>query len=257
MTMHSEEWIYGLNPVIEALRAGRNIKVVYLSSGRHEKIREVRREAEKRDVAVEIADSVFFDERFRKGHQGVAARVFQRGYTGLDDLLAIPAASREMPLFVILDGIEDPRNFGAILRSAEASGVHGIVIQSRRSAGLGPEAAKASAGAVEYVPVCMVPNVKHAIRKMKDFGITIIGAEAGEGPAIWEVDLNVPVAVVIGSEGKGARRTVRENCDIITSIPMKGKIGSLNVSVAAGIVFFEILRQRYSKAKNSGESSRE
>ena len=242
--MRTEEWIYGFNPVLEALRAGRSIKIVYVSSGRHEKVDEIRKEAEMRGVPVETAGQTFFDSRFAKGHQGVAARVFQKGYITVDELLAIPSRRNETPLFVILDGIEDPGNFGAILRSADASGVHGVVIQSHRSATLGSGVSKASAGAVEYVPVSMVPNIKHAIREMKEKGIRVIGAEAGDYPAIWEVDLTVPLSVVIGSEGKGSRKTVREKCDMMVNIPMKGRINSLNASVAAGILLFEILRQR-------------
>ncbi len=247
--MHSGEWIYGLNPVLEALRAGRNIRALYVSSGRHEKVGQVRKEAETRGVSVETSDPGFFDKRFPKGHQGVAARVVPKGYVSLDELLAIPAERSEAALFVILDGIEDPRNFGAILRTSDAAGVHGVVIPSHRATGLGPEVAKASAGAVEYVPVSMVSNIKHAMREMKEKGITVVGSEAGDYPALWEADFTVPLALVIGSEGKGARKTVRENCDIITNIPMTGKVNSLNASVAAGVVLFEILRQRYAKKK--------
>lgn len=246
--MHSEEWIYGINPVLEALRAGRRIRRIYVSSGRHEKTGQVRHEAGKSRVPVEIADISFFD-RFPKGHQGVAARVVQKGYISIDELLTIPEKKNEIALFVILDGIEDPRNFGAILRSADAAGVHGVIIQSHRSVSLGSEVAKTSAGAVEYVPVSVVPNIKHAMREMKEKGIAVIGSEAGEYPALWETDLSGPLAVVIGSEGQGARKTVKENCDIIVTIPMKGEINSLNASVAAGVALFEILRQRYLKNK--------
>jgi 23S rRNA (guanosine2251-2'-O)-methyltransferase len=249
MIVHSEEWIYGLNPVFEALRAGRNIKTVYVSSGRHEKASQLRHVAEQRGIPVETPDPIFFDSRFPKGHQGVAARVAQKSYISLDELLAVPEKRNEPALFVILDGIEDPRNFGAILRSSDAAGVHGVVIQSHRSASLGPEAAKTSAGAVEHIPVSMVPNIKYAMREMKEKGIMVVGSEAGDYPALWEADLTVPLALVVGSEGKGTRKTVKENCDIIVNIPMKGKIKSLNASVAAGIVLFEILRQRSIKNK--------
>jgi 23S rRNA (guanosine2251-2'-O)-methyltransferase len=249
MIMHSEEWIYGLNPVFEALRAGRNIKTVYVSSGRHEKAGQLRHVAEQRGIPVETPDPTFFDSRFPKGHQGVAARVVQKGYISLDELLAVPEKRNEPALFVILDGIEDPRNFGAILRSSDAAGVHGVVIQSHRSASLGPEVAKTSAGAVEHIPVSMVPNIKHAMREMKEKGIVVVGSEAGDYPALWEADLTVPLALVIGSEGKGARKTVKEKCDIIVNIPMRGKIKSLNASVAAGVALFEILRQRSIKNK--------
>lgn len=247
--MRSEEWIYGLNPVLEAFRAGRKIKTVYVASGRHEKAEMVRQEAGKRGIPVETPSPAFFDGRFPKGHQGIAARVVQKGYLALDDLLAIPAKKGEPALFIVLDGIEDPRNFGAILRSADAAGGHGVVIQSHRAATPGPEAAKASAGAVEYVPVSMVPNIKHAMRVMKEEGISVAGLEADGDIALWDADLTVPLALVIGSEGKGARKTVRENCDIMVTIPMMGKVNSLNASVAAGIALFEILRQRSIKKK--------
>jgi 23S rRNA (guanosine2251-2'-O)-methyltransferase len=245
--MRREEWIYGSNPVLEALRAGRNIRTVYLCSGRHEKVKveEIRREAEIRGVQVEAADHPFFDSRFPKGHQGVAARAFQKEYLSIEELISGVSGAKGAPLLVILDGIEDPRNLGAIMRSVDAAGGHGIVIQSHRSASPGPEASKASAGAVEHVAVSVVSNIKHAMRQMKESGITVIGAESGDYPAIWDVDLTVPLAVIIGSEGRGMRKTVRENCDMIVTIPMKGKINSLNASVAAGILLFEILRQRY------------
>lgn len=242
--MPLEEWIYGLNPVLEALKAGRDIKVVYIAASRHEKVMHIRKGAEIRRIPVETAEPSFFDSRFPKGHQGVAAKVVQKGYMSLNDLLIIPSKKNEMPLLVVLDSIEDPRNFGAILRSADAAGAHGVIIQSHRSVGLGPEVSKTSAGAVEYVPVSIVTNIKHAIRVMKENGIKVVGAEAGVHAAVWEMDLNIPLAIVIGSEGKGIRKTVGENCDIMVSLPMYGKINSLNVSVAAGILLFEVLRQR-------------
>jgi len=245
--VHPQEWIFGFNPVLEALKAGRNIKAVYLSSGRHERVSEIRKAAQLRGVPVEFADTIFFDSRFPKGHQGVAARVVQRGYVSLDDLISIASRKNEIPLFILLDSIEDPRNFGAILRTADAAGVHGVVIQSHRSVSLGPEVAKTSAGAVEYVSVSMVSNIKHAISEMKERGIMIMGAESGARAPIWDMDLTRPLAVVVGSEGKGIRRTVKEKCDFVGSIPMRGKINSLNVSVATGIFLFEIVRQRYGK----------
>lgn len=241
------DWIYGVNPVLEALFAGRDIKGIYISSSRNERVSQILKEAEKRRIPVNTRASGFFDTNFPKGHQGIAARVLQKQPEGLADLLNIPSNKKETPLFIILDGIEDPRNFGAILRSAEAAGVHGVVIQSHRAAKLGPEVSKASAGAIEYVPVSVVPNIKHAIRAMKELGIMIIGAEAGDHPAIWHIDLTIPLAVVIGSEGQGLRMTVKEACDKKVSLPMRGKINSVNASVAAGIFLFEILRQRFVK----------
>lgn len=247
--MQPEQWIFGIHPVLEALKSGRNITTVYVSSGRHERVSEIRKAAEIRGIPVEFPHTAFFDSRFPKGHQGVAARAVQRAYLSLDDLIAIPSKKKEIPLFMLLDSIEDPRNFGAILRTADAAGVHGVVVQSYRSVSLGPEVGKTSAGAVEYVPVSMVSNIKHAIRELKEKGIMIIGAESGVHAPIWDVDLTQPLAVVMGSEGKGLRRTVREHCDFTGSIPMRGKINSLNVSVAAGIFLFEIVRQRYGNSR--------
>jgi 23S rRNA (guanosine2251-2'-O)-methyltransferase len=248
MKEHAQEWLYGLNPVLEALRAGRRIKTLYIYAGRHEKVAAIRTEADARGVpVVVVTESAFFDDRFPKGHQGIAARISRRKYVPIDELLLIPGQRGEEPFFVILDLIEDPRNLGGILRSSEAAGVHGVVIQERRAAGLGPEASKASAGASEYLPVSMVPNIKHAMHKMKESGIKLIGAEAGSADPPWALDLSGPAALVVGSEGAGLRRTVREGCDVLTSLPMRGMVNSLNTSVAAGVLIYEILRQRSKK----------
>ena len=163
------------------------------------------------------------------------------------ELLNIPEKRNETPLFLILDCIEDPGNVGAIVRSADAAGVHGVVIQEHRSAGLGPAVSKASAGAVEYVPVSRVSNIKHAISEMKERGITIIGAESGSGNMPWDVDFSVPAGLVIGSEYRGLRKTVAEKCDFVVSIPMRGRVNSLNVSAASAVLMFEVLRQRMRK----------
>lgn len=246
-------WIYGLNPVLEALRAGRNIKDILISSSRHEKVAEIIQEAGKRKIPVKITDPDFFDRTFRKGHQGVAAKVALKEYVPLDELLDIPLKNKELPLFLILDCIEDPRNLGAILRVADASGVHGVIIQAYRSVNLDAEVSKVSAGAVEYVPVSQVVNIKHAIQAMKQQGITVVGAEAGAKDLVWDMDFQVPLALVIGSEGKGLRKTVSETCDVLVSIPLKGRINSLNVSVATGIFIFEILRQRLKYNLKNGD----
>lgn len=244
----SKSWIYGLNPVLEALRAGREIDAIYIYAGRRREVETLQREAEIKNIPVRVMhDAGFFDGRFPKGHQGIAAEVAQRLYTDIEELLQIPDKKKEVPFFVILDLLEDPRNLGAVIRTAEAAGVHGIVIQERRAAGLGPEAVKASAGASEYLAVASVTNIKHAIEKMKEQGIGIVGAEADAPLSAWEADLGGPIALVIGSEGKGIRRTVKERCDMLVSLPMQGKINSLNTSVSAGILIYEILRKRSSK----------
>lgn len=247
-----EEWIYGLNPVREALRSGRSISAVYLSSSRREKVLELEQLLAARGMQVRKVEESFFEERFPKGHQGIAARVEPRSYTELDQMILTPRKKGQMPLFLVLDGIEDPRNFGSILRVADAGGVHGIVIQSHRSASLTPEAVKASSGASEHVQISMVPNIKHAMRLMKESGITIVGAEAEGTKTVWEVDLSGPVALVVGSEGEGMRKTVKDLCDLILCLPMQGQVNSLNASVASGIIVFEIMRQRMQKNKIIG-----
>ncbi len=242
-----EEWIYGLNPVLEAVRSGREVKVVFLSLARRDKVSEIEAEVSSRGIKINREDNLFFDNKFSKGHQGIAALVAPRGYADFDEMLEAPTLNGEMPLFLLLDGIEDPRNFGAVLRVADAGGVHGVVIQAYRSASLSPEAVKASAGASEHIQIAMVPNIKNAIRDMKESGITIVGAEADADMSPWETDLAVPLSLVMGSEGGGMRKTVREQCDLLVRLPMRGKVNSLNVSVATGIIIFEIMRQRMSK----------
>jgi 23S rRNA (guanosine2251-2'-O)-methyltransferase len=230
---------------MEALRAG-HVKMLYLSSGRHKKVNELRQEAEKQNIPLKVIhDPQFFDSRFPKGHQGVAAEVVKRRGIPLDELLGIPGERGEAPFFVVLDSVEDPRNLGAVLRSAEAAGVHGVVIQERRAAGLVPEVSKASAGASEHIPVTVVPNIKHAIARMKDMGIQVIGAEPGPHPPPWGLALSGPLALVVGSEGRGLRKTVREKCDSFVTLPIRGRVNSLNTSVAAGVLIYEVLRQRH------------
>jgi 23S rRNA (guanosine2251-2'-O)-methyltransferase len=241
-------WIYGLNPVLEAIRSGRHIHTVYLSSSRFEKKYEIEKEAENRKIPVKTIEPNFFNIHFNKGHQGIAAEVSCKEYVSLDDLLILPGKN-DLPLFLILDCIEDPRNFGAILRVAEAAGVHGVIIQEYRSVTLGAEVSKVSAGAVEYVPVSLVVNIKHAMYKIRERGITIVGTDAHAEKSLWDIDLALPLAVVVGSEGKGLRRTVSKACDSLVSIPMQGRVNSLNVSVASGIFLFEIMRQRMQKIK--------
>lgn len=244
-----KEWIYGVNPVIEAIRSGRDIKRIYISSSRKEKLKHILREAERRHIDLTVIEKGFFDLRFPKGHQGMAALVEKKGPVSLEDLIDIPYQRSEPAFFVVLDCIEDPRNVGAIIRTAEAAGVHGVILQAYRSSGISPEMVKTSAGAIEYMPLSIVPNIKQAIRLMKERGILVIGAEAGDYPAPWDVDLTGSIGIIVGSEGKGLRRTVKDSCDIIISLPMRGKVNSLNVSVATGVLLFEILRQNLLKFK--------
>ncbi len=239
-----ERWIYGVNPVTEAINSGTRIKAIFISKQRQENMEKIIAMAETRDIALKFADKDFFDSRFHKGHQGIAAVIEKKTFLSIDELLNVPCDKAENPLFLILDSIEDPRNFGAILRVADAAGIHGVVFQSHRSAGIDGIVSKASAGASEHVNLAEVVNIKHAIDKMKKANINIIGAEAGAGESLWDIDMSAPLAFVIGSERKGLRRTVREQCDFLVNIPLRGNVNSLNVSVAAGILTYEALRQR-------------
>lgn len=237
-------WLYGINPVMEALKAGR-LSSLYVSSGRRRQIDQLLQEARARGVPVKtIHDAGYFDSRFPKGHQGVAGIMESARTYHLDDLLELPGAKGEAALFVLVDGIEDPRNLGAVLRSAEAAGVHGVVMEKRRSASIGPEAIKASAGAALHIPVAVVSNIKNVMRTMSADGTLLVGAEAGGSVRPSDVDLTGPVALVVGSEGRGLRRTVAEACDMVISLPIRGQVNSLNTSVAAGILIYEALRQR-------------
>ncbi|MBI5195542.1 MAG: 23S rRNA (guanosine(2251)-2'-O)-methyltransferase RlmB [Nitrospirae bacterium] len=244
MKQSTDDWIYGINPVLEALKAGGRIKSIHISSGRHRTVPEIIQAAEKTGIHVTIENEDFFNKTFPKGHQGVAARISQKGYVELGELLKIPSERNEPAFFLIMDCIEDPQNLGAILRTAETAGVHGIIIQSHRAAGLSPAVYKSSAGAVEYMPVAQVSNIKHAIDLLKKTGVWIYGADMQAKETLWDTDLRGPVAIVLGSEGSGLRKTVREHCDYLLRIPLKGRVSSLNVSVASALIVFEALRQR-------------
>ncbi len=238
------EWIYGVNPVSEAIKSGRRIDTVYVQHQSQKHLSAIIEAAKANAIPVKFEAKDFFEGRFHKGHQGIAAHTGKREKISVEELLDIPANRGEVPFFIILDTIEDPRNFGAILRVADAAGAHGVVFQSHRSAGITPVTAKASAGALEHVNLAETVNVKHAMEKMRKADIALIGAEAGTVRTPWDIDLRVPLALVIGSEGEGLRRTVREMCDMTVSLPMKGTVNSLNVSVAAGILAYEVIRQR-------------
>jgi 23S rRNA (guanosine2251-2'-O)-methyltransferase len=242
--MSKKTVIYGINPVLEALRAG-TARLVYVSASRKKGLKEIIDEAEAKGVKVEVMhDPLYFDSRFPKGHQGVAAEGSRAPFLSIDELMEQAARSDRLPLYIVLDEIEDPRNLGAIIRTAEASGAAGVITQERRSAGLTPEAVKASAGASEHIAFCVVTNIKNALRSLREEGITIAGAEnLPEAMPVWDAGLSLPLALVVGSEGRGLRRTVRDMCDILVRLPLQGKVGSLNTSVAAGAVIFEILRQ--------------
>ena len=240
--------IYGINPVLEALRAGRvrSIRV----SGRHDaRLLELVRLAEREKVTVRrVSSSALARASGGRPHQGVVAELEEPDRLGVTDVLA----TDHPPLVVVLDGIEDPHNFGAILRTVDAVGADGVVRQTRRAAPLDGVTAKASAGAISHVKIVDVVNIARALEELKRAGVWTVGLAAGARTSYEQADLTLPTAVVVGAEGTGLRRLVRERCDWLVSIPMKGRVESLNVSVAAGVVLFEAVRQRgLAEAKRS------
>jgi len=236
--------IYGIHPVIEALRAKR-VTALRVSFRSDDRLNDVVRLAEQQGIPVRRAKGDELD-RFAKGgaHQGVVADVHDAVHLSVEDLVT---GAKGVPLIVVLDQIEDPHNVGAILRTVDAAGADGVVRQSRHAASLDGAAGKASAGAVAHVRIAEVVNIARAIEDLKQVGVWSVGL-AGDAPKRYdEVDLTQPTAIVVGAEGTGLRRLVRERCDWVASIPMQGHVQSLNVSVAAGIALFEALRQRRSK----------
>lgn len=244
-SQRGEDIIAGRNAVSEALRSGRTIDSLYVTRGSHTgSLNVLIAKAKKKGIAIKEADAKKLD--FLCGnanHQGVVAVAAVKEYATVDDIFRLAEERGEPPFLIIADELEDPHNLGAMLRVAECAGAHGIIIPRRRSVGLTWAVGKASAGAVEYVPVARVPNIAATIDELKKRGVWIYGADMGGEP--WcGVDYSGPAAVVIGSEGFGVSRLVKEKCDFIISLPMKGKINSLNASVACGIVCYEIARQR-------------
>jgi 23S rRNA (guanosine2251-2'-O)-methyltransferase len=234
--------VYGFHPVLEALRAGR-ARLLRVGTRRDARVNEAIRLAASRGVTVERVDGRMLDRQAGgAAHQGIVAVVEARQDWSVADLVA--AAHGHAPLLIVLDGVEDPHNFGAILRSADAVGADGVVRQTRRAAPSGAVAAKASAGAAAHVRLATVVNIARALEELRDAGVWTVGL-AGDAPLRYdEVDLTLPTALVVGAEGSGLRRLVRERCDVVVSIPMQGHVTSLNVSVATGVVLFEAARQR-------------
>lgn len=239
-----EDIIAGRNAVAEALRAGRAIDSVLLARGdRAGSISALAAQCRRKGLLVKEVDPRKLDALCGPNHQGIAALAACKETVTLDELFAAAEAKGEPPFFVVCDELEDPHNLGAILRTAETAGVHGVVIPKRRSAGLTSAVYKASAGAVEYVPVARVANITDALREMKKRGVWVYGLDM-DGETWCTVDMKGAAAVVVGSEGRGISRLVREQCDFILSLPMRGHITSLNASVACGIVLYEAARQR-------------
>ncbi len=238
--------IYGINPVAEAIKAGR-VREIRVAQRADDRLQKLLEEAAKQSVRVRFVTRQELDHDARQGaHQGVVAEVERRTEATLDDLAN---AEKGPPLIVVLDEVEDPQNVGAILRTVDACGGSGVVRQTRRAAPLDGAAAKASAGAVNYVPVADVVNIARSLEELKKAGIWTVGLDAGGKIPYYEWDLTLPTALVIGAEGHGLRRLVRERCDQVVSIPMLGHVGSLNVSVATAVVLYEAVRQRGSRSR--------
>lgn len=245
--------IEGRNPVLEALKSGREIDKIFIQKGAGEgSIRQIIAIAREKNILIKEVDKAKLDNlSVTHNHQGVIASAALYKYYDVDEILDIAKEKNEDPFIIILDEITDNNNLGSILRTADAAGVHGIIIPKRRSAALTPVVAKTSAGAIEYVPVAKVTNLSQTMEYLKKQGLWIVGAEMS-GDTYYEKDMTGPIALVIGSEGEGIGRLVKENCDYLVKIPMTGKISSLNAGVSAGIIAYEIFRQRQLKSLKGG-----
>jgi len=237
--------IEGRNPVIEAIKNDREIDKIMIANGAKEgSIKKITAMAKEKNIIIQYVDRNKLDEiSTSHSHQGVIANVSEYKYFELDDLIQNAKDKGEDPFFIILDEITDPHNLGSIIRTADAVGAHGVIIPKRRSVHITPTVAKASAGAVEYVPVCKVTNIVNTIKTLKEHGLWIAAADM-DGQTFYEQNLTGPIGLVIGSEGFGISRLVKKNCDYIVKMPMVGNVTSLNASVAGSILLYEIFKQR-------------
>lgn len=247
--MYFEELtIEGRNAVLEAFRSGKTIDKLFVLDGCQDgPIKTITREARKYDTIIQYVTKERLDQLSEtKKHQGVIAKAAAYEYATVDDILKKAEEKGEDPFIFLLDGIEDPHNLGAIIRTANLAGAHGVIIPKRRAVGLTAIVAKTSAGALNYTPVAKVTNLSATMKELKDKGLWFVCADMG-GEVMYRQNLTGPIGLVIGNEGEGVSKLVRENCDFITSIPMQGDIDSLNASVAAGVLAYEIVRQRLNK----------
>ena len=242
---YSELTLEGRNAVIEAFRAGKTIdKLFVLEHCQEDSMSTIIREAKKKDTIINYVKKERLDQMSETGkHQGVIAYVAAYDYATVDDILERAREKDEQPFIIVLDNIEDPHNLGAIIRTANLAGAHGVIISKHRAAGLTATVAKASAGAINYTPVAKVTNIAKTIEKLKDQGLWFVCADMG-GTRMYDLDLKGPIGLVIGSEGFGISRLVKQNCDFTVKMPMTGNVTSLNASVAGGILLYEIFRQR-------------
>jgi len=241
----NENVIIGRNPVIELLKSGRDIDKIFITKGDHEgSIKLIIAKAKKRNIPVlEVEKAKLNSLSAGAAHQGVAAITADIVYADVDDLLLNAELKGGKPLIIIADGIEDPHNLGAVIRTAECAGAHGLIIPKRHSSGITQVVSKASAGALEYLPVAKVSNLSQTVNYLKEKGFWIFAAETG-GQDYTTCDYKVPMALVLGGEGTGISRLLRENCDYTVTVPIYGKVNSLNVSNAAAVILYEIARQR-------------
>lgn len=239
--------IEGRNPVLEALKAGRPVGKILLAKNieRHGAVADIIHLAQAGGIPVDYVERQAIDRLSQTpANQGIIAYTAAKEYAGLDELLAASRAKNRPALYIVLDGIEDPHNLGAIIRTADASGADGVIIRERRAVGLTSIVEKASAGAVEYVPVARVVNISQTLETLKRNNVWVVGIDQSASANYTKIDFNPPTAIIIGGEGKGLSDLVKKHCDFLASIPMKGKISSLNASVAAAVVLYEVVRQR-------------
>ncbi|KPB03640.1 MULTISPECIES: 23S rRNA (guanosine(2251)-2'-O)-methyltransferase RlmB [unclassified Bacillus (in: firmicutes)] len=243
----TKEFIMGRNPVLEALKSNREINKLWIAEGGQKgSIQQVIAMAKEANVLVQFVPRKKIDQMVEGNHQGVVASVAAYDYAELDDLYKAAEQRNEDPFFLILDEIEDPHNLGSIMRTADAVGAHGIIIPKRRAVGLTATVAKASTGAIEHIPVVRVTNLARTVDELKERGLWIFGTDAKGTVDYTKMDGSLPLGLIIGSEGKGMARLLKEKCDFLVSLPMVGKVTSLNASVAASLLMYEVFRKRLS-----------
>lgn len=243
---NQEDMIAGKHPVLEALKSGRELNKIWIAEGSQKSLTQpIVAEAKKQGIVVQFVDKRKLDGLAPGvAHQGVVAQAAAYAYVEVEELLDRAAKLGQTPFLLLLDEIEDPHNLGSILRTAECTGVHGVVIPKRRSAGLTATVLKTSAGAAEHVPVARVTNLAQTIDKLKEAGVWVAGTDVGASQSVYSMKFDMPLAIVIGNESKGMGRLIKEKCDFLVKLPMLGQLNSLNASVAAGVLMYEVVRQR-------------
>ncbi|HZG73255.1 MAG TPA: 23S rRNA (guanosine(2251)-2'-O)-methyltransferase RlmB [Chondromyces sp.] len=242
----TKEFIAGRNPVLEALKSEREINKIWIAEGSQKgPMQQIIKKAKEANVLVQFVPKQKIEQMVKENHQGVVASVAAYDYAEIDDLFAKAEQSGEPPFFLLLDEIEDPHNLGSIMRTADAVGAHGIIIPKRRAVGLTATVAKSSTGAIEYIPVARVTNLARTIDELKERGIWIAGTDASGQEDYRQLDGSLPLGLVIGSEGRGMGRLIKDKCDFLIRLPMAGRVTSLNASVAASLLMYEIYRKRH------------